>query len=243
MRRSFAAVLCLFAASLLTGTGTASRAEVFREDFNDNQIDPALWTAVVYGYGPSIAEANHQLEATIPGSSTGQDFGVKLSTEFFLRGNFDVQVDFRLLQWPYANGVRLAFGIDSGFLFPPGVERISFGQDDYPWAPRESYITDLNGTVCGFIETTDQEGALRLVRTGTTQTGYYRQGNSWVTICSGPAPAGDITLQLSAFSAYQFMGWDVRAAFDNFVVNSGELIEFPVPVRPTSWGAIKASYR
>jgi hypothetical protein len=243
MRLSFAAVLCLLVISLLVGAGTGARAEVFREDFDDNQIDPTLWTAVVYGTGPSIAEVNQQLEATIPGSSSGQDFGVKLSTEFFFRGDFDVQVDFRLLQWPYGNGVRLAFGVDWGFLFPPGVERISFGQFDYPGAPRESYITDLDGSVCGFVETTDLEGALRLVRTGSTQTGYYRQGNSWVMICSGPAPAGDVSLQLSAFSAYQFMGWNVRAAFDNFVVNSGELVDDPVPARQTSWGAIKALYR
>jgi hypothetical protein len=241
MRPSSAVSLCLLLVIISLSTG--ARAEVFREDFNDNQIDPALWTAVVYGTGPSIAAVNQQLEATIPGSSSGQDFGVKLRTEFFLRGDFDVQVDFRLLQWPYGNGVRLAFGIDSGYLFPPGVERISFGQFDYPGAPRESYITDLDGSVCGFVETTDLEGALRLVRIGTTQTGYYRQGGSWVVICSGPAPAGDVSLQLSAFSAYQFMGWDVRAAFDNFVVNSGELVDDPVPARQTSWGAIKAMYR
>jgi hypothetical protein len=39
------------------------------------------------------------------------------------------------------------------------------------------------------------------------------------------------------------MGWDVFAAFDDFVVNSGELVCPPTPVREITWGSVKALYR
>ena len=197
----------------------------------------------MYGTGPQLTEQNQELEIAIPGWSYGGDFGAKLSSSFLFRGDFDVQVDFCLLTWPFGNGIRTALGIDWGVLYPPGVERISFGRDDYPGYPRESYLTDFDGNVCGITGTGDGTGTLRLVRTGTAQTGYSYSSGQWVAICTGPAPASDVVLQVSAFTAYQFMGWDVLAAFDNFVVNSGELVNFPTPTQGSTWGSIKALYR
>jgi len=244
MRNAWVALTYLTVCSVVFLPGTQVTAEVFRETFDDNQIDPAIWTMHVYGTGPQISPVNQQLEISIPGSSSGRDFGAKLSSNFRLRGDFDIQVDFRLLVWPYGNGVRTALGRDSGFLYPPGLERISFGQNDYPGAPRESYLTDFDGGVCGITETSDITGTLRLVRTGSSQTGYYyHPSGQWVAVCTDSAPTDDMTIQLSAFTAYQFMGWDVLMAFDNFVVNSGELVDFPVPTLVTSWGAVKALYR
>lgn len=221
-----------------------AEAEVFREDFNENYINPLHWTAAVYGTGPQMSAVNQRLEIGFPAWSSGGDFGAKLSTNFLFRGDFDVQVDFQLLTWPFGNGVRTALGIDWGFLYPPGVERLSFGQSDYGGEPRESYLTDLNGVVCGITGTSDMAGSLRLVRTGSTLKGY-RYSGGWVLICVDWvdwAPTDDVRLQISAFTAYQFSGWTVLMAFDNFVVNSGELIDFSTAVQGRTWGAIKALY-
>lgn len=234
--RAAIVILCLAALS-----GTRAGAEVFREDFNDNTINPLHWTATVYGSGPQMGALNQQLEIAFPSWSDGGDFGAKLSTNFLFRGDFDVQVSFRLLTWPFGNGVRTALGIDWGFLYPPGVERLSFGQNDYPGAPRESYLTDLNGSVCGITGTSDTTGALRLVRTGGMQAGY-RYDNGWVLICSDSASTSDVRLQISAFTAYQFSGWAVLMAFDDFVVNSGELIDFSTATQDGTWSSIKALY-
>ena len=123
MRPALPNPTCLALCSLLL-LGTQTRAEVYREGFDDNHINPALWAVSVYGTGPQIAEQNQELEIAIPGWSYGADFGAKLSSRFLFRGDFDVQVDFRLLTWPFGNGVRTALGIDRGFLYPPGVEQI-----------------------------------------------------------------------------------------------------------------------
>jgi len=217
---ALSASLCL--AALL---GPQVRAVVLVEDFDDNQINPALWTAYVYGSGPQIAETDHQLEVAMPGNSSGVDFGVKLASRFLLRGDFDVQVDFRLFTWPYANGVRMGLGMDTQGLLPhPGVERISFGQNDYPGAPREAYLTDFPDGVYGITETGDVTGRLRLVRSGATQTGYYYDAGGWVAIHTGPAPTTDVAVKVATWSGYQFMHWDVTAAYDNFVVNRGDLV-------------------
>lgn len=224
--------------------GTRVRAEVLVEDFNDNSIDPALWTAYIYGSGPQLDEVNQQLEVVIPGSSSGVDFGVKLASNFLFHGDFDVQVDFRLLTWPFGNGVRMGLGIDQEGLLPhPGVERVSFGQDDYPGWPREVYLTDFPDGVHGITGTSDVAGTLRLVRSGDTQTGYYGSAGGWVAIHTGPAPTADVAIKVATWSGYQFMHWDVHAAFDNLVVSSGSLVWPCTPAAEATWGSLKALYR
>ena len=225
--------------------GTQSRAADVFDDFDDNVIDPALWTASAYGVGPQIAEVNGQLQLVIPATSSGTDFGAKAVTTCRFRGDFDVQVDYRLLTWPVANGVRMGLGIAEEDLGQPhgGLERISFGASDYPGWPRESYLTDFLDGVHGITGTGDVAGALRLVRTGSTQTGYYYGASGWVALHTGTAPTTDVALRIGAWSAYQFTHCDVAAAFDNVLVNRGEMIWPPVPVRANSWGAVKALYR
>lgn len=241
--RSLRIGLCLALSSVFFHS-VQTRADFFFDDFNDNFIDPAVWTAYVYGSGPQIDETNQQLEMWMPSSSSGGDFGVKLASNFLLHGDFDVQVDFRLLTWPYGNGVRMALGTNVVGLLPhPGVERISFGYDDYPSYPREVYLTDFLDGVAGITETDDTAGKLRLVRTGSYQTGYYYSGGGWALIHTGPAPTEDVAIKVAAFSAYQFMHWDVLGAFDNFTVNSGEIIWPCSPAVNTTWGSIKALYR
>lgn len=238
----FGVAFSLTACSILLPC-TQACAEVFREDFNDNYIDPALWTVQMYGSGPELDETNQQLEIFFPSYSSGGDFGFILRSTWHLRGDFDVQVDFRLLTWPYRNGIRMAMGIyESGLYHYPGVERISFGQNDY-YEGWEVYLTDFADGVNGITQTDQMSGTMRLVRTGASQTGYYRSAGQWIPIHTGPAPTGDVPFKVSAFSAYQFTNQDVLAAWDNIVVNSGEIVEFPTSARSTTWGSVKALYR
>jgi hypothetical protein len=238
----FAVPFCLIACSIFL-LGTQASAEVFREDFNDNYIEPALWTVQMYGSGPELDEINQELEIFFPSTSSGGDFGFILRSVWLLRGDFDVQVDFRLLTWPYRNGIRMAMGIyENGLYHYPGVERISFGQNDY-YEGWEVYLTDFADGVHGITQTDQMTGTLRLVRTGAMQTGYFLSAGQWVVIHTGPAPIGDVPFKVSAFSAYQFTQQDVLAAWDDIVVNSGEIIDLPVPTRSTTWGRVKALYR
>ena len=232
---------CALCSVLLLATN--ARGQVLVEDFNDNSINPTLWRVDLFGSGPQIAEANQQLQTTIPDTSSGDPFSVNLVSKFRLRGDFDVQVDYRLLGWPFSNGVRVGLGINESY----GVERTSFGSPLDGWGrePREVYVTDFLDGPQGVTGTGDVTGTLRLVRTGATLTGYYYSPGQWVAIHVGPGPTADVALNVSSWSHdYAFMDWDVTAAFDNLTVNSGELVwPIIVPVRGSTWGSVKALYR
>jgi plastocyanin len=142
--------------------------------------------------------------------------------------DFDVQVDYSLLTWPAANGVRLGLRLipaGGGPLSPGGqVERTSFGSTDYTGSPREVYLTFFAGETDGITAADGTSGKLRMVRAGDTMTGYYWSDGQWVLIHSGPGPTGAVSFGLAAWSfSGPFAQHRVRAAFDNFVVNQGQL--------------------
>lgn len=113
-----------------------------------------------------------------------------------LRGDFDVQVDYALLAWPFANGVRV--GLSAADLGSPGaVERTSFStytNFDFPGEPREVYLTHLSDGVNGITETGDVAGKLRLVRTGNQLTGYAFTSGEWVPIHTAATSTADTAI-------------------------------------------------
>lgn len=230
-----------WALCLVPFLGTQATAQVLLEDFNDNSIDPTVWIVEQFGSGPQLAETNQRLEILFPAASSGIAFGASLVSRFLLRGDFDVQADFHLVKWPFSNGVRLALATEGEY----GMERTSFGsQLDYPSWPREVYLTDFPDGVHNITATGDMAGALRLVRTGATQTGYCYGSGQWVAIHTGPATTGDVAIQVHAWSHdYAFMDWEVLPTCDNLAVTSGTLVWPPSLAEGATWGSIKALYR
>jgi len=221
--------------------GTPAHAQVFVDDFNDNQIDPAIWSVSLYGSGAQLAEQNQELEFLMPAASHGVEFGARLVSLFRLRGDFDIQVDFSLPLWPPYNGVRMAIGLTDLYYDDYGVERSSLSASE-PLGAQEVYVADFGPFQ--LVPTQDMSGKLRLVRSGATQTGYYYDGGGWVPILSDPAPTGDITIQLHAWSHdYAFQHHDVRSAFDNFTIVSGQVLWPETPAEATTWGSLKTLYR
>jgi len=162
-----------------------------------------------------------------------------------LRGDFDIQVDFSLLDWPSVeqlgtgNGVRMGLAVGEGENWW-SVQREGYGSltFDFPGYPREVYACDFAGSVQGITPTDDMSGKLRLVRSGNTLTGYYFSLGSWVIVASGWVTTGDVSFTPTAWSHdYAFMDNNVLLAFDNFIVNSGLLIcegriIVPIDIKP-----------
>ncbi len=194
------------------------------DDFNDNTLNPVLWTVVQSGIGPTITETNQRLEISHPASSMdgpGAGFGAQYTSVCFLRGDFDIQVDYQLLIWPFANGVRLGIVMALG-----ATERVSLGTTiDFPGQPREAYVAHFRDNILNFISTSDLSGKLRQVRSGSTVTGYYFRSGNWLAIHSSPATTVDMRFSLASWSAgYAFTKQAVKLAFDNVIVNQGKLI-------------------
>lgn len=213
----------------------SSNGPILTENFNNNAFDPQYWHTMQLGNGPSVTVANHRLEITIPSTSTNDPilgvFAAGLSSNCALKGDFDMQVRFQLLVWPSANGVRVGTG--SNLL---QVERISFGlPNDARDQPREVYLTHLQDGPLGVTPTADLQGTLRIVRTGNTATGYHSTGSTWTLIHTGPVDSADVNFGFSSWSHdLYFAKQNVKVAFDNFTLTSGQLLCPQISLTPTS---------
>jgi hypothetical protein len=211
---------------LITTFSTAAHAQ-FLDDFDDNWTNPAVWTASIQATGPSIVETNQGVSIFFPpGSSTppGTFLQGIYTTNCSLHGDFDARVDFSLPVWPVSNGARVGLCAKYGC-----VDRTSLSSNPFEFAcapTRENYAADFGYTesqICStFNSTTDLTGTLRLERVGSTMTGYYLSGQSWITVTSATVPTDDVSVTIKSWDLSQdFHNELINPVFDNLVVIKG----------------------
>lgn len=216
----------------LANTGTIS------DNFDGAAINTRLWTPFHDSQNQRVFQQGGELRIQIDGASAGDEFGAGLQSKFLLNGNFEIMVDYRLITWPNANGVRLGFegpngGPDSNEIFM--VKRRNEGANQ-PQIPENTYSADFNdgsGGSGNILSTTDDHGSLKLARVGSVLTGYFfnQQTSAWQQIasrnCSGSGLEGWVGITLWANSRMTvqlpddtlvnlFGGQDVEIAFSNF---------------------------
>lgn len=228
-----------FVLSILIFMASGAVAEIATFDnFNDNVTNTNLWTACIDEEGGvTVAETNGRLEISIAATANGITFGGGYESQMKLSGDFDLQVDYELLEWPYANGVRVGLGVspmNSAYL----VERISFGNPstgDYPYAhSRDNYLSDSSVAGVVFGTTDDLSGTLRITRTGRLISYYYYGDSDWELISSILATSADVRFSLSAWSHdFVFSDAPVVVAFDNVKLSNANLTPVPEPATIT----------
>jgi hypothetical protein len=125
-------------------------------------------------------------------------------------GNYDLRVDYRLLEWPRANGVDLIFGTD----YQRNIGRLS--------TPADAYYAYPGGTS---LSTSDTSGRLRLVRSGDLIHGSYLHAGQWIPFWEAPVTRADSLVQLSVYAdPATFAHEEVTVAFDNFRVVRGRVV-------------------
>jgi hypothetical protein len=223
--------VAVLAAIFLTVTSMSAQAALY-DDFNDNSTNHALWTAGIInaGSGVSVSETNQRLEIDLSANAAaaGGLFGGGYGSNVAFHGDLDIWVDFQLLNWPASNGVRvgLSFYDASNANNFWAVERVSAGRGEIFG---DSYLTDFNHSVALSSLGSDQFGALRLARTGTTLSAYYLAGGQWQLMRSDPITSGDLIFGIAAWSHDQYFNDQaVKIAFDNVNVNA-------VPLPPALW--------
>jgi TolB protein len=181
----------------------------YLDTFGTSARNDELWSVIHSGTGASIDWRNGRVEVdfaadanTVPGSPL-----IEAHTGFhcIALGDFDASVDYELLQWPIASGVRIylhAFFSDG----TAARESQSWGEQYFGYAP----------PVFGNAPTMDASGSLRLVRSAGMMTAYYWNG-VWIPLASAPAsPAAAVIVLAGAADGVSFAGQPVRIAFDNF---------------------------
>jgi hypothetical protein len=190
------------------------------DTFNGTTVDPFWGTPFVAGGGGvSIAETNGELEVSVPSSATVDPsrgyITIGVQSQCRLVGDFDVQVDYRLLTPLPPNSANLGFAVfdpnfaevHSAFVFNPGAGTAvstQFPVPSFTWAPETA-------------------SALRIIRAGTTWSAYRLTENGWVLlVTASEADTTDQSPNLNVFSnAAPFSHPDMKLAYDNFRVNSG----------------------
>lgn len=214
------------------GTAEEVADPLWMDDFNDNVLDGDKWTAFVSeGADGSVQEVDGRLRIRLGGGSQkAPSYRLDATSRWVFRGDFDIQVDYRLDAWPPGNHVRV--GLKAGGIKKAGyldsIERVN----DRSWG--DVYLTHFSDGAPDKVVTPDTSGRLRLTRMGQSITGYFFKQGEWVAIHTGPAATEDGPVLLGVWADEPTSGATV--SFDNFAVNAGTLVETDVaPHPPERW--------
>lgn len=221
---------------LVFGHSKIVHALVFIDGFESPDVNINRWRPAKTGTGMRTQQINGRIEMQFDSTATNEEnyaFIQEFASVCKLRGDFDIQVDFSLLEWPNTNGVRVGLAVtnkDFAFNDIGVVERNSFGSGEFFSLPKEVYITDYAiGSINGGTEAFENEGKLRLIRLGSVMNAYFYRDGGWVLVHSGPVIKDDVGYALAAWSHNDvFSDKNVRIAFDNFIITSGQLA-CPIP--------------
>jgi len=200
-------------------TGAAGQCSSLDDNFGDNTLNPALWAVrdpPAVGTQGLVAETNQRLEIT--NNAAGQS-GAGIASHWFLTGDFDVQVDYHLLNWSASSGhsVQLrALDLPSGSLGGAAISRHSSRPGG------EQYVAAFGNSIVS-IPTSDSSGRLRLVRSGTALGAFAYDGTRWfpvMVIGSGTSTTAT-RISLEAGSNDPLSPGGVVIALDNFRINAG----------------------
>lgn len=203
--------ICLLLAS-------PSQGGTFYENFNDNYLNPKIWRVDIWGTGPTVSETNGRLEITFPANSTGTNLMAGIGSKHTLVGDFDAQVDFNLLTWPFQNGFNVSIGAAGPFTFM--ISRYSYNFFD-----GEGYLFNHLGNLI-HVPTSDGSGKLRLKRTGKTMEAFYWdwQNNAWHSM--GPYTDDQFAAEIPIFlnsdcgQPSRFTNQLAKVTFDNLKVTN-----------------------
>jgi len=214
-----------FVISGLLSTGASGKeASGPSDDFNDNIIDLAKWYVHISDpLSSSVTEVNQRLEISLTSANVGPVFNAGVQSTWQLEGDFDIQVDYRLLDWPPENEIRIgltAYDVNFQPAHSTGghVERV--GRPEPVW---DVYVTHFQDGVHGNIQTEVEEGSLRMVREGSEISGYYSDETTdgWALIHTGPCDTERFVAGMGIWGHESTP--DVLVAFDNFLVNAGQI--------------------
>jgi len=183
-----------------------------------------LWSPLfASGTGPTIGVVDGRLQFDVPSTTVNDPSTGYISAGAVaacqLTGDFDIQADYFLLEWPPVSDVNLDFDtydtlngsygdVHGMFVFNPG-----FGT---------GISTHFPGPVNTFVSAPELTGSLRIARVGSTLTAYRLVDGVWTALQSTTDTSTEVGVNLNVFSNVPPLSHpDVSVAYDNFRVNSG----------------------
>jgi DNA-binding SARP family transcriptional activator len=200
----------------VTTTQPPPKVTTIADDFEDGVRNVSTWHVIVTGTNVDVVEQNGSLEIGIgagatPGGTYNNIDG-HYGTMCTFPGDFEARVDYRLLSWPPQSGVYLAL---NAFFANAFVERWSQSAEEAGVDPLEVYGSWIQPRF-SVVNTSDQQGSLRLRRKNGVVTSYFLSAGQWRTIDAARRTGGAVMgIQLAANQGVSVQK-TVRVAFDNF---------------------------
>jgi hypothetical protein len=203
-------------AALLLWLSPAQASGTITENFTNNQYNTQWWGLWNMGQGTEGQVIHDRLEVNVAGSGYAGLNG----WYFTLTGDFDMQVDFTLIDWPVNNGTQIymaPYTKYSGNLFQ--MARANTGSI---LSGQEQYFTVIMGNYHNTgITGPTLSGTLRMVRTGNKMEGFYYDGTNWQSIGSGAdarlAARVSVMMGIGPYGG-TYSGISAKAAFDNIQI-------------------------
>src|SRR5260221_878517 len=194
----------------------------FTDTFSGPTVDTSFWY-VLQDPGSSIGVSSGELVASISGSAVPgppyNQVATGIGSPCHTLGDFDYQVDYRLITWP-ANGGFFA-QLQSVFGW------INAARQSGPWNPpyNQQYGAWTGGDNSQFnsINTLDTAGSLRVQRIGSTVYAYERGvGEPWnLYFTVGPQTGEGIPQMTFSAQGDTFCHHDRSVSYGHFRLNSG----------------------
>jgi hypothetical protein len=202
IRRSCGLALsCALIALLSVNIPAQIFSESFSDDFHSATLDRTHWVVSKINAQGRVTPTEQGLRLMLTVRNIAHFFAINVWLNCRIRGDFDVQVSYSLIDWSIASGIRLGLGVHPDPL-PLGStslhgllgraaglrtaisERISLerGVDTTHPNGGEFYVAELNGRQGRLFITTDRTGILRLTRVNNDFTAWYwdRGGKLWI---------------------------------------------------------------
>jgi TolB protein len=198
----------------------------YTDSFDRGVVDTSFWYTLTDPDSAVAVQDGRLVESiagrAVPGGQFDQT-ATAIGSPCHLTGDFDMQIDYSLLQWPEHGGFFAAL---MGIFGDINVSRASA-----PWDPpyNQSYnawSSSSNGFSSATENTRATGGSLRITRVGGTAFAYVRDatGPDWRPLFSADGNTGEAIPQISLFAqAATFGHEDGSVAWDNFRINSGRL--------------------
>ena len=192
----------------------------WEDTFTGEQLDSTWMGPFITGSGVSMTQTNGQLEVSLPSNAaldpSAGYISIALNSQCLLAGDFDVQADYRLLNWQSPHGVNVGFATNTADF------SLNYGMFVFDPGNGTGLSTGFPGPLNTFVPAPETSGTLRLTCIGSTLTAYRLVSGGWVPLQSTTATLADQLINLDVFSnAAPFTNTDVKVAYDNVRVSSG----------------------
>lgn len=206
----------------------------YLDTFSGDQIDPFWQPPGIHGSGPTSEQANGHFEVTLPEGTTYEDGGwadVGLFMNCRLPGDFDVQVDYRLLSGPLPDFMNVGFFASEfeGGNYIGANGMFVFNNFGYPGV--STYFPSFPALTSVYASDASLSGSLRIERktTGgvTTLTASRLSAGTWVPMLTSTPYTYPIDESGANFNVFwngtRPLGAKAKVGYDNFEINSGTI--------------------